>query len=125
MERWRIALFSRRAYPRAREVACLLWTLVAILLVIILIPAAARSLPAVAALGRRWAGVGGQVLIAAGLLVLVLIAARRFLPALARAMSVEAGIGLVVLVVGAGAVFLVRRMLAARGGRAGGGRPRG
>lgn len=103
----------------------MLWTIVAILLVIILIPAAARSLPAVGALARRWAGVGANVLIAAGLVLLVLVVGRRFLPALARAMSVEAGIGVAVLVLAAGGVYLVRRMLAARSRAEGGGRPPG
>lgn len=103
----------------------MLWTLVAILLVIILIPAAARSLPAVGELARRWAGVGANVLIAAGVVVLVLVVGRRFLPALARAMSVEAGIGVAGLLLAVVAVYFVRRMIAARARAEGGGRPRG
>ena len=99
----------------------MLWTLVAILLVIILIPAAARSLPAVAALGRRGGAGLGNLLIAAGVVLLLLVVARRFLPALARAMSVEAGVGLAVLVGAGGAIWLVRRMLASRRGRPNGG----
>jgi hypothetical protein len=107
------------------EESRVLWTLVAILLVIILIPAAARSLPAVGSLVRRFAGAGANALIAVGVVVLVLVVGRRFLPALARAMSVEAGIGLAVLVLAAAALFLVRRMLAARTRASGGNRPPG
>lgn len=94
----------------------MLWTIVGILLVIILIPAAARSLPAVAELARRGAGVGGNALIALAVLVVVLLLGRRFLPALARAFTLEGAVVVGLLSVLAGGSFLAIRFLRARAG---------
>ncbi len=100
----------------AREGGSLLWTIVGILLVIILIPAAARSLPAVADLARRGAGAGGNALIALGVVVLVLVVGRRFLPALARAWTLEGAVVVGVLGVVVGGGYFVARFLRSRPG---------
>lgn len=102
----------------------MLWTIVGILLVIILIPAAARSLPAVADLLRRGAGVGGNALIALGIVVVVLLVGRRLLPALARAGTLEGAVVIGVLGLVALGAHLVMRALrsrarSGRGGRGG------
>ncbi len=98
------------------EVGCLLWTIVGILLVIILIPAAARSLPAVIALARRGAGAGVNVLIALGVVVLVLVLGRRFLPAIARAWTLEGAVVVGILGAIAGGGYLAVRFLRSRAG---------
>ena len=92
----------------------MLWTIVGILLVIILIPAAARSLPAVADLVRRGAGAGGNVLIALAIVVLVVVVGRRFLPALARAWTLEGAVVLGGIAVVASGSYLAARLLRSR-----------
>jgi hypothetical protein len=97
-------------------VGCVLWTIVGILLVIILIPAAARSLPAVADLARRAAGAVGNTLVALAIVLLVVVVGRRFLPALARAWTLEGAVVLAGLGVVVGGGYLVARFLRGRSG---------